>query len=251
MTQHSSHTLVVGVFTDATAAARAIEALKQTGFREDQLGFAVRHRAISTSQEGGATHHEQEGKLARGVLGGVIGAIDTMLVPIIGPADANTILATMLPVAEETIDRLPYPGSREHKAPISPDTSAVAESETTPNAETSTDEREVRSSIITGGITGGVIGGLLGAASALLIPGIGPAIAGGIVIAAVGGAAIGGVSGSFLDTFVGLGIPREQAHHYKQELQAGRTIVTVKAEERAQDALDILQRNGADQSEVH
>ena len=42
-----------------------------------------------------------------------------------------------------------------------------------------------------GAVSGGIIGGVIGAAAALLIPGIGPAIAGGILVAVLGGAAIG------------------------------------------------------------
>src|SRR5439155_3505877 len=42
-----------------------------------------------------------------------------------------------------------------------------------------------------GAVSGGIIGGVIGAAAALLIPGLGPAIAGGILVTVLGGAAIG------------------------------------------------------------
>jgi hypothetical protein len=96
-----------------------------------------------------------------------------------------------------------------------------------------------------GVVSGGVIGGVLGAAAALLIPGFGPAIAGGILAATLGGAAIGAAAGGIIGALTGLGIPEEEARYYQGEFEAGRTIVTVKAGNRYQEALDILRNNGA------
>lgn len=97
----------------------------------------------------------------------------------------------------------------------------------------------------TGAVTGGIVGGVVGVAAGLLLPFIGPAIAGGALIAALGGAALGAVAGGFLGTFVSMGVPEEQAHQYEQEFKAGRTIVTVKTEDRQQEVLNILSQNGA------
>ena len=94
-------------------------------------------------------------------------------------------------------------------------------------------------------VEGGLVGGLLGAAAALLIPGFGPAIAGGILAAALGGAAVGAAAGGILATLTSIGIPEEEAHFYQKELEAGRTIVTVKAPTGQAEALEILRRNGA------
>ena len=96
-----------------------------------------------------------------------------------------------------------------------------------------------------GAVSGGVIGGVLGAAAALLIPGFGPAIAGGILAATLGGAAIGAAAGGIIGALTGLGVPEEEARYYQGEFEAGRTIVTVKAANRYQEALDILRSNGA------
>lgn len=77
------------------------------------------------------------------------------------------------------------------------------------------------------------------------MPVIGPVIAGGILASvlasAVGGAAIAGLVGAL----VGLGIPEEDAHFYQGEFEAGRTIVTVKAEGRYDDAWKILHGHDA------
>src|SRR5204863_8581749 len=72
------------------------------------------------------------------------------------------------------------PGSAESQG-YAPDD--VAAGEPSPQAEATA----------AGAISGGVLGGILGAAAALLIPGFGPAIAGGILVATLGGIAIGAV----------------------------------------------------------
>ena len=93
-------------------------------------------------------------------------------------------------------------------------------------------------------VTGGVVGGVLGALAAGLIPGIGPIVAGGILAGVLGGAAVGAAAGGLLGALVGMGVPEEEAHHYNREFEAGRTIVTVKADGRAAEARTILQRYG-------
>jgi hypothetical protein len=97
----------------------------------------------------------------------------------------------------------------------------------------------------TGAVSGGVIGGLVSAAVTLLIPGFGPAIAGGILVATLSGIALGAVAGGFLGALIALGVPEEEAYYYQREFEAGRIIITVRAGDRVKDALDILRRNGA------
>ena len=96
---------------------------------------------------------------------------------------------------------------------------------------------------VTGMVTGGLIGGLLAAGAALLIPGVGPIIGGGILATILGGAAAGAAAGGLLGALTGLGVPEEEARYYESEFQAGRTIVTVKAGERYQEAAEILSRH--------
>lgn len=97
----------------------------------------------------------------------------------------------------------------------------------------------------TGAVGGGIIGGVLGAAAALLIPGFGPAIAGGILLATIGAAGVGALAGTIIGILVDLGIPEEEARRYQRELEKGHTVVTVKSTSGYDDALDILRRNGA------
>lgn len=96
-----------------------------------------------------------------------------------------------------------------------------------------------------GALGGGVLGGIVGAAAALLIPGLGPAVAGGILGATIGGAALGATAGGLIGALTALGIPEEEARYYQNELGAGRVIVTVNAPGRYQEIMDILHRNGA------
>ncbi len=100
-------------------------------------------------------------------------------------------------------------------------------------------------SIATSAAEGGLAGGLLGAAVALLIPGFGAAIAGGILVAALSGAALGAAAGGIIDALRSLDIPEEEARRYQKEVEAGHIVMTVKAQSGYADALQILQRNGA------
>ncbi len=104
--------------------------------------------------------------------------------------------------------------------------------------------------------TGAVVGGILGAAAALLIPGVGPAIAGGILApllgagatataAGVAGAAVGATAGGVVGALTSMGVPEEEAKFYQGEFSQGRAIVTVKAGARYMEARDVLMRHGA------
>src|SRR5437763_4836936 len=69
----------------------------------------------------------------------------------------------------------------------------------------------------TGGVTGGVVGGALGwlaGIGALAIPGFGPFIAAGPIMAALSGAAAGAALGGITGALVGLGIPELEAKLY-------------------------------------
>ncbi len=94
---------------------------------------------------------------------------------------------------------------------------------------------------VTGLAAGAGIGTLWGLAIlAGALPGIGPAIAGGtlgvLLSSAAAGAAVAGVAGAL----IGLGIPEEDAAYYEDEFKAGRTIVTVKAGSRDDEATSIM-----------
>jgi heat induced stress protein YflT len=93
--------------------------------------------------------------------------------------------------------------------------------------------------------TGAGVGALwaLGIAAHVL-PALGPVILGGLLASvaasAIGGAAVGGVVGAL----VGLGVPEEEARYYESQFHAGRTLVTVRAPGRYEEASAILRRHG-------
>ena len=96
----------------------------------------------------------------------------------------------------------------------------------------------------TGAITGGMLGGVLAAAISLLIPGVGPVVAGGVLAAFFGGAIAGTAIGGIFGAMTGLGISEQEARFYENEFQSGRAIVAVKPQGRAAEAAEILVRSG-------
>ena len=82
----------------------------------------------------------------------------------------------------------------------------------------------------TGGVTGGVIG-LLAGIGALAIPGVGPFIAAGPIMAALSGAAVGATTGGVVGGLVGLGIPEIEAKRYDEKLRKGNYLIAVHTDE--------------------
>ena len=97
-----------------------------------------------------------------------------------------------------------------------------------------------------GGILGGGLGWLVGVGT-LAIPGLGPFIAAGPIMAALGGAAIGAAVGGLTGALVGFGIPEFEAKQYESKLRAGNILISVHTEdgdERTR-AKEIFKREGA------
>jgi hypothetical protein len=79
---------------------------------------------------------------------------------------------------------------------------------------------------VTGGIVGGTLG-LLAGIGALAIPGIGPFIAAGPIMGALGGIGAGGVAGGLLGALIGLGMPEYEAKRYEGMVREGRVLISV------------------------
>jgi hypothetical protein len=249
--------LVIGIFEQREAAYNTLQALHKAGFQDDQLGFMTRQ------EHGQARQHEEKqqrgaGSVVRGIVGGIMGAADILLAPITGPSDANLILESTLPVVEEAIDRLPYPHSQPGKKEASADSVHSTEridTNNTNDAQEASDEQQhlnqhERTSIVTGGVIGGAAGAV-GALGALLIPGIGPVVAGGLLALVLGGAGMGGVAGGFLGAFADIGVPEQKARVYEQAVKSGSTIVTIKASDHVREAAQILRDHGAHDVQTH
>jgi len=173
MTNTTDRATVVGVFKDKSNADRAIQALRDVGFRDDQIGVAM-----------------------------------------------------------------PQDSSLRDKDITTPDQGDETRSHTGVGSHTGT-------GAITGVLTGLGLGALagLGVLSGF-IPVIGPAIAGGTLGVIFSNAAAGAGLGGLIGALVGAGIPEEEATYYEGEFKAGRTIVTVKADGRSDEAMSILRHFG-------
>jgi hypothetical protein len=82
----------------------------------------------------------------------------------------------------------------------------------------------------TGATTGGVLGGTLGLLAgigALAIPGVGPLIAAGPIMATLAGAGVGGAVGGLVGALVGMGIPEYEAKRYEGAVKGGGTLLSV------------------------
>ncbi|MEQ1627855.1 MAG: hypothetical protein ABL965_10720 [Nitrospira sp.] len=84
-----------------------------------------------------------------------------------------------------------------------------------------------------GGLMGGAVGWLAGI-GALAIPGIGPFVAAGPIMAMLGGAAVGATLGGITGALVGMGIPEYEAKRYEGKLKAGNILISVHSENSAE-----------------
>src|SRR5271168_2238341 len=78
----------------------------------------------------------------------------------------------------------------------------------------------------TGIVLGGTLGWLLGV-GALAIPGLGPFIAAGPIMAALAGAGVGGAVGGVAGALIGMGIPEYEAKRYQGHLKKGGILISV------------------------
>jgi uncharacterized protein (TIGR02271 family) len=77
-----------------------------------------------------------------------------------------------------------------------------------------------------------------------VLPAIGPAIAGGTLAVLLSSAAAGAAAAGLAGALIGMGLSKEEAEYYEGELKAGRTIVTVHAGSRRDEAMHILRQHG-------
>jgi len=103
----------------------------------------------------------------------------------------------------------------------------------------------------TGGATGAIAGGVLGwlaGIGALAIPGIGPFIAAGPIMAALAGMGAGAVLGGATGALVGIGIPEYEAKRYEGLVRNGGILISVHCDnsESTSRANDLLEHNGAE-----
>jgi hypothetical protein len=103
----------------------------------------------------------------------------------------------------------------------------------------------------TGAGSGAVIGGTLGwlaGIGALAIPGLGPFIAAGPIVATLAGAGVGGTVGGITGALIGMGIPEYEAKRYEGRVKDGGILLSVHCDDSqwTKKAKEILERTGAE-----
>lgn len=100
----------------------------------------------------------------------------------------------------------------------------------------------------TGAGVGAALGGgvgLLAGLGALAIPGVGPVVAAGWLVATLAGAGVGAASGGLLGTLAGAGVGHDEANVYAEGVRGGSSLVTVRADEtQAARVEELMNRHG-------
>jgi hypothetical protein len=126
------------------------------------------------------------------------------------------------------------------------DISLIANRSTGSTTTTTTDD-ETGTGAGTGATVGAVLGGgagLLAGLGALAIPGIGPVVAAGWLVATLAGAGVGAASGGLLGSLVGSGVSEEHAHVYAEGVRRGGNLLTLRTEDsRVAEAEGIMARH--------
>jgi hypothetical protein len=115
------------------------------------------------------------------------------------------------------------------------------------------EENDTRASdgVTAGAGVGGVVGGALGLLAgigALAIPGVGPFIVAGPIMASLAGLGVGGAVGGFVGALVGMGIPEFEAKLYDGRVKDGGVLLAVHCEssEGISKARDVLKAVGGE-----
>ena len=103
----------------------------------------------------------------------------------------------------------------------------------------------------TGAAAGGVVGGTLGLLAgigSLAIPGLGPFIAAGPIMATLAGAGAGGVVGGLVGALVGMGIPEYEAKRYEGRIKEGGILMSVHCDNSdwTKKAKELMEQTGAE-----
>ena len=103
----------------------------------------------------------------------------------------------------------------------------------------------------TGAVSGGAIGGALGwlvGVGSLVIPGLGPLIAAGPIVAMLAGVGVGGAIGGMTGALIGIEIPEYEAKRYEGRVKNGGILLSVHCDdsEWTKRAKEILKRTGAE-----
>lgn len=101
--------------------------------------------------------------------------------------------------------------------------------------------------VAAGGVLGGALGVLVGI-GALAIPGLGPLVAAGPIVAGLAGLGAGGAVGGLFGALVGMGIPEYEARRYEGRVKGGGVLLSVHCDtsDQVSRAKDVLKASGAE-----
>jgi len=105
--------------------------------------------------------------------------------------------------------------------------------------------------VAAGAVPGAVVGGALGwlaGIGALAIPGIGPLVAAGPIVAALAGVGAVGALGAIAGALIGFGMPEYEAKRYEGRVRHGGILLSVHCDDHewTKKAVDILRHTGAE-----
>jgi hypothetical protein len=147
--------------------------------------------------------------------------------------------------AERAVDRLIAAGfSNNDISVLLPDSQSSKEFAHEKNTKT---PEGTTTGVAAGGVIGGTLGLLAGIGS-LAIPGLGPFIAAGPIMAALAGLGVGGAVGGLIGALVGMGIPEYEAKRYEGRVKNGGVLLSVHCatSDRISQAKNLLEQTGAE-----
>lgn len=162
---------------------------------------------------------------------------------------ARTVVALFdnTPDAQAAINDLVNAGyPRDNMSIVANQPSGTYQQGTAPTEVTGTEAAEGAGiGAATGGVAGG-IAGLLASLGLLAIPGIGPFLAAGPIVAILTGGALGAAAGGLIGGLIGLGIPEDEAEMYAEGVRRGGTLVSLQTDEASADrAAEIMSAHNA------
>jgi len=144
--------------------------------------------------------------------------------------------------AEKAIDELHHAGFSDRDVGLLTPGGKVIEAQTA----TTIQETNAAEGAVAGALAGGTVGAVTGALASFLIPGLGLVVTGGLLTVILASTMAGAAGGSLIGPFIALGLSEEEARYYESQFSAGRTILVIRADGRAEEAGRVLRRHGAD-----
>jgi hypothetical protein len=105
-----------------------------------------------------------------------------------------------------------------------------------------------------GAVTGAAFGGAAGWAlglTLLAVPGVGPVMVAGPLLAGLAGFLAGGGAGGFIGSLTGMGVPETHANLYHEHVSSGRIVLSVPHTDRAEEAQTLMASAGALETHIH